>query len=70
MVEMSPYGDAVQADVRKAADATRDGIIAGTLHPFTGPIKNQAGEEKVAAGQTMSDEDLSKMDWYVAGVEA
>lgn len=70
MVGMAPYGDEVPADVRKAADATRDGIIAGTLHPFTGPIKNQAGEVKVADGQTMSDEDLSKMDWYVAGVEA
>ena len=55
MVKMAPYGDAVPEDVRKAADATREGIAAGTLHPFTGPIKNKAGEEKLAAGKTMSE---------------
>jgi simple sugar transport system substrate-binding protein len=70
MVKMAPYGDAVPENVRQAADATRDSIIAGTLHPFTGPIKNQAGEVKIAEGATMSDEDLLKIDWYVAGVEA
>jgi len=70
MVKMAPYGDAVPDDVRKAADATRDGIIAGTLHPFAGPIKNNKGEMKVADGKSMSDEELQKMDWYVAGVEA
>ncbi len=70
MVKMAPYGGAVPEIARKAADATRDGIIAGTHHPFTGPIKNQAGEVKVADGQTISDEDLLKMDWYVQGVEA
>lgn len=70
MVQMAPYGDAVPENVRKAADATREGIINGTLHPFAGPIKNQAGEVKIADGQTISDGDLLKMDWYVEGVEA
>jgi simple sugar transport system substrate-binding protein len=70
MVKMAPYGDAVPDNVRQAADATRDGIIAGTLHPFAGPIKDQTGAVKVAEGATMSNEDLLKMDWYVAGVEA
>lgn len=70
LVKMAPYGDAVPENVRQAADATREGIIAGTLHPFAGPIKNQAGDVKIADGQTISDEDLLKIDWYVAGVEA
>ena len=70
MVKMAPFGDAVSAEARADAEAVRDGIIAGTLHPFTGPIKNQAGEVIVADGQTMSDADLSQMDWYVQGVEA
>ncbi|MGH7185471.1 MAG: BMP family ABC transporter substrate-binding protein, partial [Pseudomonadota bacterium] len=70
MVAMAPYGEAVPESVRQAADATRDGIIGGTLHPFTGPIKSNKGEDKVAAGQTIGDDDLQKMDWYVAGVEA
>jgi simple sugar transport system substrate-binding protein len=70
LVQMAPYGDAVPEDVRKAADATRDAIIAGTLHPFTGPIKDQSGAERLAAGQIMADADLLKIDWYVQGVEA
>ena len=70
MVKMAPYGQAVSAQARADADKVRDGIIAGSLHPFTGPIKNQAGEVAVADGKTMSDEELSKMDWYVQGVEA
>ncbi|MGI9310168.1 MAG: BMP family ABC transporter substrate-binding protein [bacterium] len=69
MVELSPYGDAVPADVRAAADRVKDGIIAGTLHPFAGPIRNQDGEVAVAAGETLSDDDLLRMDWYVEGVQ-
>lgn len=70
MVRMSDYGEAVPDNVRQAAEATRTGIIDGSLHPFTGPIKDQSGAEKLAAGQTLSDEDALTMDWYVAGVEA
>lgn len=70
MVQMAPYGDVVPENVRKAADATRDGIINGTLNPFSGPIKNQAGEVKIADGQSISDDDLQNMDWYVEGVDA
>ncbi len=70
MVAMAPYGPAVPDTVRKAADATRDGLIDGSLHTFAGPIKNQAGEIKMPAGQSMSDGDKATMDWYVEGVEA
>ena len=69
MVEMAPYNDAVPAEVAAAADAVREGIIDGTLHPFAGPINNQAGEQVVAEGETISDQDLLKMDWYVEGVQ-
>lgn len=70
MVEISPYGPAVPENVKAAAEAVKSQIIAGSLHPFTGPIKNQQGEEKVAAGATIPDQDLLKMDWYVQGVQA
>ena len=69
MVVMAPYGDAVPADVRAAADKVRDDIIAGSLHPFAGPINNQAGEEVVKAGTSIADGDLAGMDWYVEGVQ-
>jgi basic membrane protein A len=69
MVVMAPYGDAVPADVRAAADKIRDGIIDGSLHPFAGPINNQAGEEITKAGATIPDGDLLGMNWYVEGVQ-
>ena len=69
MVEMAPYGDAVPAQVRAAADAVVQGIVDGTLHPFQGPVKNQAGETMAKAGESISDEVLLGMDWYVQGVQ-
>ena len=69
-VQMADYGPAVTPEARAAADKVKAGIIAGTLHPFSGPIKNQKGELKVAEGKTISDEELLKMDWYIEGVQA
>jgi simple sugar transport system substrate-binding protein len=70
MVEMSPYGPAVTPEAAAAGDAVREGIIAGTLHPFDGPVENQAGEMVVAEGESLTDEQMLKMDWWVKGVQA
>jgi len=69
MVHMAPYSDLVPEDVQKAADAVKTEIVAGTLHPFAGPIYNQAGELVIKEGEQVEDADLLKMDWYVAGVQ-
>ena len=69
MVEMAPYGDAVPADVREMADKLKASIVDGSFHAFQGPIKNQEGEIVVKEGETMSDGDLAKLNWYVEGVE-
>ena len=69
MVEMAPYGDAVPDDVRKLADDTIAAIKSGALHPFTGPIKDQAGVVRIPAGAVADDAMLLGMDWYVPGVE-
>jgi basic membrane protein A len=70
MVKMAPYGEAVTEEAKQAAEATKEGIIAGTLHPLDGPVKNQAGEVVIAEGEHASDEQLQTMDWYVEGVQA
>ena len=69
LVALADFSDkvptATQAHVRdKAAE-----IIAGTFHPFTGPIKDQTGKETVAAGQTPNDADLLGMNYFVEGVQ-
>ena len=71
MVEMAPYGPAVTArGGRGGPMRCSDGIIAGTLHPFDGPVENQAGEVVVGDGESLTDEQMLTMDWWVKGVQA
>jgi len=70
IVQMAPYGPGVTDAARAAADATKAGIIAGTLHPFMGPVTDNKGTVRIAAGVKPGDADLFKQDWYVAGVQA
>lgn len=69
MVELAPYGPAVPDDVKKLADDTKAKIIAGELHPFTGPIKKQDGSVWLKDGEKAPDKDLLSMNFYVEGVE-
>ncbi len=69
MIRLAPLNDAVPADVAALVAEKEAAIRSGDLHPFSGPISNQDGEELVAPGTTMSDEDLQKMEWYVEGVQ-
>ncbi len=70
MMAISPFGPDVPKDVQDMVMAKQADIVAGKFHPFSGPIKDNKGAERVAAGETMSDGDLLKMDWYVEGVQA
>jgi simple sugar transport system substrate-binding protein len=67
-VVMADYTN-LPEDVAKAAEETEQKIASGEFHPFTGPIKNQAGEEKLATGEVMDDETLLNMNWYVEGID-
>lgn len=67
-VKLAPYNEAMTPEARKAADAVKDGIASGKLHPFTGELKDQKGAVRVKAGEHATDEMLSKMDWYVDGI--
>ena len=49
--------------------ALSDKIVAGTFHPFTGPIKDQSGKLILKAGEVMQDGALLGMDYYVEGVD-
>jgi basic membrane protein A len=70
MIEMTPYNDRIPADVQAAANATRDGIVSGSAPVFAGPISDNKGKERLAAGGALNDGDLHGMDWYVEGVQS
>jgi simple sugar transport system substrate-binding protein len=67
-VEIGAITEAVPAEVKAAAEAVRDGISAGTLHPFTGPINKQDGSVWLADGATAPDGDLLGINFYVEGI--
>jgi simple sugar transport system substrate-binding protein len=69
MVVLSPLNPAVPADVAKLFNDRKQAIVDGTLVPFTGPLKDNAGVEKIAAGKSMPLGDLMAINWYVEGVE-
>jgi basic membrane protein A len=69
LVGFAEYGEGVPEDVKAAADLVRAGIVAGTMHPFQGPLLNQAGEEIIPAGEILDDGVLLGMNYYVQGVQ-
>lgn len=57
----------VPAAVSDKVMAERAAIVGGK-QIFAGPLNDRDGKLRVPAGATLSDADLWKMDWYVAGV--
>ncbi len=69
MVVFAPLSKAIPADVAKLFEERKQAIAAGTLDPFTGPIKDNTGKPRVAAGATLPFEQVMSINWYVEGVE-
>jgi len=68
MIKLAPFNKVVPSDVVATVKKAEGEIAAGKLNPFTGPMKTNEGKEVLAAGKTITDADLSKMDYYVEGV--
>ncbi|HKW81428.1 MAG TPA: BMP family ABC transporter substrate-binding protein [Casimicrobiaceae bacterium] len=69
MIRMGPFNPAVPKDVQDLVERTAADIANRRFHPFTGPIRDNEGKERLAAGKVISDEALLKMDYYVEGVQ-
>ena len=69
LLKMAPYGSMVPDDVKALVEAKKAEILAGTFDVFVGPIKDNTGTERVAAGVTMTDPEKLSFDWLVEGVE-
>jgi simple sugar transport system substrate-binding protein len=60
---------AIPEAVRKKAEEALAGLKAGTLNPFTGPILDGAGKERLAKGVGADQDWKDKVDFYVRGVD-
>ena len=68
-IDMVSMAEDVPADVKAKIEEIKTGLKAGTFHPWTGPIVDQAGKELIAKGATADDKFLSGVNFYVKGVE-
>jgi basic membrane protein A len=68
MVDLAPFGDRVPSDIRSEIETRQAEITAGDFAPFTGPINDQDGEERLADGEEMTLDELLSMDFFVEGV--
>jgi basic membrane protein A and related proteins len=66
-VDRDAWGDKVPPDVRRKCDAMRDKIMGG-FNPFIGPMKDSAGVQRLAAGETMTRQTLYGWPWLLEGV--
>lgn len=63
------YSKHVPTGVKRLAEHMEYDISVGDVVPFFGEIRAQDGTLKNAAGETMSPEDIMKMDYLVENVE-
>jgi basic membrane protein A len=68
MVGIGEISDTVPAEVAAKATALKDAIVAGTYHPFTGPLNKQDGSPWLAEGEVAGDDVLSGLSFYVEGI--
>ena len=69
MVLLTPLNKSVPPDVARLFEEKKRAIIEGTLRPFAGPLKDNTGAVKLAAGAALTREDLKAINWYVEGVD-
>ena len=67
--DIAPFGTRVTDDTKAKIEAKKDEIKSGDFDIFAGPIVDQAGAEKVAAGASLPFGDQMSIDWFVKGVE-
>jgi basic membrane protein A len=72
IVDLAPIAEFVPEEIRTTAEEEIARFKSGeeTIYTiFTGPIADQTGEIRVPEGQSMTDEELLSMNWFVEGVQ-
>lgn len=71
VVDLAPIADWVPDDIREEVEAEAESFQSGEQSIttiFSGPLNDQEGTEQLADGESMSDEEILNMDWFVEGV--
>ncbi|MFT3691099.1 BMP family ABC transporter substrate-binding protein [Paenirhodobacter sp.] len=68
VVELLDVSPDLSAEARTRIEAKKAEIVAGSFSPYSGPLTRQDGSAALAAGETLTDEQIIAMDWHVKGV--
>jgi simple sugar transport system substrate-binding protein len=71
MIKVDGFGAKVPKAVQDEVLARQKDIAKGKLHPFHAgqAVLDNEGRQVIAKGQTLSDEQILKMNWLVQGVQ-
>jgi simple sugar transport system substrate-binding protein len=72
MVKVDAFGPKVPKAVQDEVIARQKDIASGKLRPFAAvraAVKDNEGKTAVAQGKSLSDEQISGMNWLVEGVQ-
>ena len=67
-IQIAPINPVVPKDVQDKVYKLEAALKSGKIAPFNGPVQDNEGKTRVAAGKTMSEADIGAMNYYVAGV--
>jgi len=67
-ITLGEFGPRVPEGVKAKVLEYAELLKAGKIKPFAGPIYDQAGNLKIAAGEAWGALDMGKFDWLVQGI--
>lgn len=68
-IDLVSISDKVPAETKAEIEKIKAGLRDGSFQPWTGPILDSSGKERLKAGEKADDAFLHKLDFYVKGVE-
>ena len=67
MIAIAPFGAAVPEPVRAQVKETAAKVERG-FNPFTGPLTDNTGSQRLPPNASISNDQMGSVDWYVEGV--
>lgn len=68
-VKVVAWNKAISADQMAQIEQAEADLMSGKAHVFAGPLRDQSGTERVAAGANLPDPDIFAMNWLVEGLD-
>ena len=68
LCDLAPLTANCAKGTQEAVDTAKAKILDGSFNVFTGPITDNAGEVKVAEGQSLTNDEILGITWFVDGI--